>query len=316
MSVIPNLNGQRVSALSAVGNTQLIQLRKIVPPTGAKLFLKLEYQNPTASYKDRMALSVIEGAERKGTLGPGMRVLEYTGGSTGSSLAMVCAVKGYKFIAVSSDAFAKEKLQTIRAFGGDLHLVPSDEGLITPGLFTRMEEETQRLAAEPGTFFVDQFHNTDAFTGYEQLGRELLLQTSRIDVFAAAVGTAGMLMGVSRVLKAQNPRIHIVALEPASSPMLSRSLKGNHRVEGIGVGYVPALLTRENYDEVIEIEEKEARQMARLLARQEGVFAGISTGLNVVAAARLAAKMSAQDTVVTVAADSGLKYLAGDLFYD
>jgi cysteine synthase A len=301
--------------LDAIGNTPLVQLRAVVPPNAARVFVKLEYYNPTGSYKDRMALSIIEGAERRGALRPGMRVVEYTGGSTGSSLALVCAVKGYRFTPISSDAFAREKLETMRALGANLILVPSDGGQITPDLFARMKAELAREAAQPGVFWADQFHNPDAIPGSMAIGRELLLQLdSPLTVFCAAVGTAGMLVGVSHVLKAAQCTARIVALEPAESPTLTTGTGGPHHVEGIGVGFLPPHLQPGDYDEVRTVEEAAARTMARRLAREEGILAGTSTGLNVAAAVRLAVELGAQATVVTVACDSGLKYLAGDLY--
>ncbi|HEX3877475.1 MAG TPA: cysteine synthase family protein [Bryobacteraceae bacterium] len=303
------------SILNAIGNTPLIQLHKVVPPNGARVFLKLEYFNPTGSYKDRMALAVVEGAEKRGALKPGMRVVEYTGGSTGSSLAMVCAVKGYGFVPISSDAFAREKLETMRVFGGDLKVLPSDGRGITPELMARMKEALQHEAAEPGSFWADQFHNDDVLEGYRPLGEEVLRQLdSPIDVFCAAVGTAGMLGGASRALRAAQPKPRIVALEPASSPFLTTGKGGAHRVEGIGAGFWPSHLTPETYDEIRAIDEAAARQMARRLAREEGVLAGASTGLNVVAATQLASELGSGATIVTVAVDTGLKYLAGDLY--
>jgi cysteine synthase A len=308
----------RPSALAAIGDTPMIELRQVPVPGGARVFLKLESANPTGSYKDRKALAMIEQAEQRGSLRPGMRVIEYTGGSTGSSLAMVCAVKGYKFIAVSSDAFSKEKLQAMRAFGAEVIVVPSEGGRITPALFDRMKAEIARLAAEPGSYWADQFHNADSFAGYAELGREILAQVPRVDVFTAAVGTGAMFAGVLRVLKKELPQVRAVALEPASSAILSGGDKGAHRIEGIGVGFVPPLLFDSEghgvYDEVMAIEETEARTMARHLAREEGVFAGTSTGVNVAAAVQLASRMRAGQTVVTVAVDSGYKYLAGDLY--
>jgi len=303
------------SVLDAIGNTPLVQLRKVVPPGAARVFIKLEYYNPTGSYKDRMALSTIEGAEHKGALRPGMRVVEYTGGSTGSSLALVCAVKGYRFTPISSDAFAREKLETMRAFGGELILVPSDGGKITPELFARFKEAVARETAQPGVFWADQFNNPDVVEGYASMGRELLAQVdSGITVFCAAVGSAGMLVGVSRALKAAHSPARIVALEPAESPVLSTGRAGPHRVEGMGVGFRPPHLQPGDYDEVRTVEEAAARAMARRLAREEGIFAGTSTGLNVAAAVQLAVELGPQATVVTVAVDSGLKYLAGDLY--
>jgi cysteine synthase A len=303
------------SVLDAIGNTPLIQLRRIVPAGAGKVFVKLESTNPTGSYKDRMALAMIEGAERRKDLKPGMRVVEYTGGSTGSSLAMICAVKGYAFTPVSSDAFAREKLATMRAFGGDLILVPSDGGSITPALFDRMKAEIARQAAAPDTFYADQFHNDDAIQGYMRAGEEILQQLDTAPTaFCAAVGTAGMLVGVSHALKAAKSRTRVVALEPAESPLLTTGRAGAHHVEGIGAGFWPPHLKREDYDEIRSVPEQQARQMARRLARDEGILAGTSTGLNVTAAIQLAVELGPEASIVTPVCDSGLKYLAGDLF--
>jgi cysteine synthase A len=303
------------SVLHAIGNTPLVRLRRIVEPGSADVVVKLEYYNPTGSYKDRMALAMIEGAEARGALKAGMRVVEFTGGSTGSSLALVCAVKGYRFIPVSSDAFAKEKLDTMRAFGGDLIVVASDGGRITPPLFDRMRAEVHRLMEEPGTFWTDQFNNEDAITGYMGIGRELVEQTGgALNAFCGAVGTAGMLTGVSRALKAAGSGARIVALEPASAPLLTQGHGGPHRVEGIAPGFVPPHLTPGTYDEARAVDEAEARVMAKRLAKEEGVFAGTSSALNVVAALQLAKELGPGKVVATVAIDTGLKYLAGDLF--
>jgi cysteine synthase len=303
------------SILQAIGGTPVVRLKRIVERGSADVLVKLEYYNPTGSYKDRMALAMIEGAEASGALRPGMRVVEFTGGSTGSSLALVCAVKGYTFAPVSSDAFAKEKLDTMRAFGADLHVVASEGGTITPGLFDRMRAEVDRMREEPGTFWTDQFRNEDAIRGYMGIGRELVAQTGEaLHAFCGAVGTAGMLTGVSRALKAGGSRARIVALEPVSAPMLTQGHGGTHRVEGIAPGFVPPHLTEGVYDEARAVDEAEARAMARRLAREEGIFAGTSTGLNVVAALELARELGPGKVVATVAVDSGLKYLAGDLF--
>jgi cysteine synthase len=303
------------SVLRAIGRTPIVRLRRLVEPGSADVLVKLEYYNPTGSYKDRMALAMIEGAEASGALRAGMRVTEFTGGSTGSSLALVCAVKGYRFAPVSSDAFAKEKLDTMRAFGADLHLVASDGGTITPALFDRMRAEVQRLLREPGTFWTDQFHNQDAIQGYMGIGRELVEQTSgTLHAFCGAVGTAGMLAGVSKALKAGGCAARIVALEPSSAPMLTQGHGGPHRVEGIAPGFVPPHLAAGVHDEARAVDEGEARVMAKRLAKEEGIFAGTSTALNVVAAVKLAKEMGAGKVVATVAVDSGLKYLAGDLY--
>lgn len=303
------------TVLDAIGNTPVVKLRKIVPASSADVLVKLEYISPTGSYKDRLALAMVEGAERRGVLKPGVRVIEYTGGSTGSSLAMVCAVKGYRFLAVTSDAFAQEKLATMRAMGAELHMISSDEGKITPELFDVMLGEAARLAQEPGNFYTDQFRNPDALAAYMPIGTELLQQVGAdFDVFCGAIGTGGMLMGVSQALRAAKCGARIVALEPASSPTLSTGKGGPHRIEGVGAGFWPPHLKKEAFDEVRAIEESTARETARQLAREEGIFAGTSTGLNVAAALQLAQELGAGHTVVTVAVDSGLKYLAGDLY--
>ena len=301
--------------LRAVGNTPVVKLRKVVPPNSAEVLVKLEYYNPTGSYKDRMALAMIEGAEARGALRPGMEVVEYTGGSTGSSLALVCAVKGYRFRPVSSDGFAREKLDTMRAFGADLTVIKSDGGKLTPDLFQRMKAETEARAQDENTFYTSQFHNEDAIEGYMEIGRELIAQTNgRIDVYCGAVGTAGMLMGVSRALKEAGCAARIIALEPASSPVLTENHGGAHRIEGISPGFIPPHLDPNCFDEAQALDETEARKMARRLAREEGIFTGTSSGLNVAAAVRFAAELGPGHTVATVAVDTGLKYLAGDLF--
>jgi cysteine synthase A len=302
------------SVLRAIGRTPVVRLRRLPDRGSADVFLKLEYFNPTGSYKDRMALAMVEGAEARGALRPGMRVVEYTGGSTGSSLAMVCAVKGYEFVPLCSDAFAREKIETMRAFGAEVEMVPSEGGKVTPALFDRFKERIATLKDEPGTFWTDQFNNADALDGYREIGRVLLEQLGTIDAFCGATGTAGMLVGVSRALKAGGSGARIVALEPGGSPVLTTGRGGAHGVEGTAPGFVPPRLARSDYDEARAIDEEEARAMARRLAREEGVFCGTSSGLNVVAALRLARELGPGHRVATVAVDTGLKYLAGDLF--
>ena len=303
------------SPLDVIGNTPIVKLRKIVPEGSADIFVKLEYFNSTGSYKDRMALAMIEEAEKRGDLRPGMTVVEYTGGSTGSALAFVCAVKGYHFKVVSSDAFALEKRQTMKAFGADLHIVPSEGGMITSDLIPRMIEVAKAFAQSEDCYFTDQFNNTDSIVGYRTIGQELLSQIDQpIDAFCGGFGTAGMLMGVSQELRGADPVVRIVALEPATTALISGGGAGSHHIEGVGVGFIPPLLDWELFDEARGIDEKEARQMARLLAKEEGIFAGTSSGLNVVGALQLAEELGAGKTVVTVAVDTGLKYLAEDLF--
>ena len=302
------------SVLQTIGHTPLVRLRKLVPADSADVVIKLEYFNPTGSYKDRMALAMIEGAERRGALRPGMRVVEYTGGSTGSSLAMVCAMKGYEFHPLSSDAFSVEKLDTMRAFGADLEIVPSDGGKVTPALFDRFKARIGELLKEPHTFWTDQFHNADALDGYFRIGRELIEQIGRVDAFVGAVGTAGMLVGVSTALRQAGAPTRIVALEPSTSPFLTTGKGGPHRVEGTAAGFWPPHLVAGSYDEARAIDENEGREMARRAARVEGVFGGTSTGLNLVGALQLARELGPGHVVATVAVDTGLKYLAGDLF--
>jgi len=244
-----------------------------------------------------------------------MTVVEYTGGSTGSSLAFVCAVKGYRFKVVSSDAFAREKLQTMKAFGAELFIVPSEGGKTTPDLVPRMMEEAILLAESEDCYFTNQMHNSDIIVGYSKIVKELLQQVDRpIDAFCGGVGTAGVLMGVSQELRRAYPEVRIVALEPASTAIISSGKSGSHDVEGVGIGFVPPLLDGKLYDETRGIDETEARQMVRLLAREEGIFSGTSSGLNVVGALQLERELGEGKTVVTVAVDTGLKYLAGDLY--
>jgi cysteine synthase A len=300
--------------LQTIGNTPLVKLSKIVPANCADIYVKLEYFNPTGSYKDRMALAIVEEAEKRGDIKPGTLIAEYTGGSTGTSLAFVCAVKGHKFKAVTSDAFAKEKLQTIRLFGAEMEIVPSVDGRITPDLFVRMEERVLQLQNE-GAYWTQQFVNEDALTGYSNMGTEILAQLNRpIDIFCAAVGTAGMLIGVGNVLKKENPSTKVIALEPASSAFLTKGEKGSHRVEGTATGRLPELLQKYNYDSAMAADEGKGRETARLLASQEGIFAGTSSGLNVYSAIELGKQLGPDHTVVTIACDSGMKYLAGDLY--
>ncbi len=301
------------SVLDAIGGTPLVELTRLPPEGYARVFVKLEYYNPTGSYKDRMAKAMIEGAERRGELRPKSTVVEYTGGSTGSSLALICAVKGYRLKLVSSDAFAKEKLDTMRALGAEVILVPSEGGRITPDLIPRARAEAKRIHEEEGAFWTDQFNNCDAVEGYSGIGREIFAQLDGApDAFVGAVGTAGMIVGVSTALKKKGTRV--VVLEPASSPILTQGRAGTHRVEGVGAGFVPPLLHRDFYDEAIAIDEADARDMAQRLAKQEGIFAGTSTGMNVLGALVLASRLGPGKRVVTVAVDTGLKYLAGDLY--
>lgn len=303
------------SMTEVVGHTPVVQLRKVVPDDAADVFVKLEWFNPTGSYKDRMALAMISEAERRGDLRPGMTVLEYTAGSTGSSLAYVCAAKGYHFKVVTSDAFAPEKLATMAALGADLTIVPSVGGKITPDLTPRMIETARELAADPDVYWTDQLNNTDSLVGYRQVGVELLDQLEQpIDVFCCAVGTSGMATGVADALDEAGSSARVVIFEPDSSPVISTGRPGVNSVEGIGIGMVPPLLDLDRFDQIRAISEDAAFEMARRLAAEEGLLAGASTGLNVVGAIELAREIGVGKTVVTLACDTGLKYLSGDLY--
>lgn len=304
---------RRMSGIDAIGGTPVVRLDKLPRANTADVWVKLEGANPTGSYKDRMALAMIEGAERDGRLAPGQTVVEYTGGSTGSSLAYVCAVTGHPLRIVSSDAFAPEKIQTMRAFGADVELIPSPGG-ITPDLIPSMVRRAGEIARETGAFATDQFNNTDMIDGYHRLGEELLEQLDTVDAFCCYVGTAGCFLGTSRALRDKLPAVHRVVLEPAESPVLSGGTAGTHHVEGGGIGYWPPQLRADDFDEVLAIPEADGFAMARRAARADGIFSGPSTGVNLVAALRLAERLGPGHRVVTIQVDSGLKYLSGPLY--
>lgn len=306
--------GRQAAMLDAIGKTPIVQLRRLVDPESADVWVKLEGSNPTGSYKDRMALAMIEGGERSGRLSPGQTVVEYTGGSTGSSLAFVCALKGYPLRIVTSDAFALEKLKTMEAFGAQVEVIPSPEG-ITPELIPRMMARAAEIVAEVDGFATDQFNNTDMIEGYRSLGREILEQLDGPpDAFCGYIGTAGCFVGVTRELRTSVPTLHRAAVEPAESPILSQGRKGTHHIEGGGAGFWPPLLEREDMDEIIIVSDSEAFETARRAAREEGVFSGPSSGANIAAALAVARRLGEGRRVVTTQVDSGLKYLAGTLY--
>jgi cysteine synthase A len=305
---------ERVGTLATIGSTPVVQLRRLVEPGMADVWVKLESTNPTGSYKDRMALAMIEGGERSGRLSPGQTVVEYTGGSTGSSLALVCALKGYPLRIVTSDAFAAEKLRTIAAFGAELEVIPSPDG-ITPQLIPRLMERAKEIVEEIGGFATDQFNNRDMIDGYGSLGEELVEQLDgSLDAFCAYIGTAGCFVGTTRRLRESLPGVHRVAIEPAESPVLSGGEPGTHRIEGGGSGFWPGLLERSDLDEIIPVSTEDAFAMARRAAREEGLFSGPSTGANLVVALALARRLGPGKRVATVLVDSGLKYLAGAVY--
>ncbi|RPJ01716.1 MAG: cysteine synthase family protein [Candidatus Aminicenantes bacterium] len=301
--------------LGAIGNTSLVRLRKVVPSGSAAIFAKLEWENPTGSVKDRMASAVIARAEADGRLKPGGTVVEYTGGSTGASLALVCAAKGYRIRIVTSDAFSREKLDQIAALGAELTLVPSEGGLTTKKLILDMIEAARGLSREPGAFWTDQLNNRDAIAGYYPLGEEIWSQTGgEIDAFVHSVGTAASLRGVAAVLRRHKPGIRIVAVEPAESSVLLGGPAGPHKIEGVGIGYTPPLWDPAVADDIIAVKTADAKAMARRLAREEALFAGTSSGANAVAALRIAERLGPGAKVVTLMVDSGLKYLHTDVF--
>jgi cysteine synthase A len=301
--------------LDAIGNTSLVPLRRVVPAGCAEVLVKLEWENPTGSLKDRMALAVISRAEQDGRLRPGDTVVEYTGGSTGASLALVCAAKGYPIHIVSSDAFSREKLDQMAALGAELTLVPSEGGLTTRRLILDMIERARELSREPHTYWTDQLRNVDSIAGYHALGEEIWKQTGgEVDAFVHCVGTGASSRGVATVLKRYQPAVRIVAVEPAESAVLAGGPPGPHKIEGVGIGYVPPLWDPGVVDEIEAVATADAKEMARRLAREEALFAGTSSGANVIAALRVARRLGSGATVVTLLADSGLKYLGTDVY--
>ena len=303
------------NVLQAIGNTSLVQLSRTTPPGCGKIFVKLEWQNPTGSMKDRMALEVISRAEADGRLRPGGTVVEYTGGSTGASLALVCAAKGYAIHVVSSKKFSQEKLDHMAAYGARLTLVPSEAEGFTKQLFLDMIETARKLSLQPNTYWVNQLENPDTIAGYFPLGEEIWSQTNgEIDAFVQSVGTGASLNGVATVLKRHNPKVKVIAVEPGESCVLSGGKPSAHDIEGIGIGYTPPLWNPSLVDEVLSVKTDEAKEMGRQLARNEGIFAGTSSGGNVHAAIRVARELGPSANVVTLMIDSGLKYLSTDLY--
>ena len=301
--------------LQAIGNTSLVRLHKVVPAGCADILVKLEWENPTGSVKDRMAHAVISRAERDARLTPGDTVVEYTGGSTGTSLALVCAAKGYRIQIVTSDAFSREKLDHMAALGAALTIVPSEGGLTTRKLILDMIEAARALSQEPHTFWTDQLNNYDSIAGYYPLGEEIWGQTKgQVDAFVHCVGTAASSRGVATVLKRYKPGIEIVVVEPAESSVLLGGPAGPHKIEGVGIGYTPPLWEPTLVDHILPVSTADAKAMARRLAREEALFAGTSSGANVVAAIRVGERLGAGATVVTLMADAGLKYLSTDVY--
>jgi cysteine synthase len=304
------MDGSQQDILHRIGNTSVLALRRIVPRGSARILLKLESENPTGSMKDRMALAMIAAAEADGRLRPGGSVVEYTGGSTGVSLSLVCAVKGYRLDVVTSDAFAREKLDHMRLLGARLRIVPSENGRMTEALTRDMIEAARVIAAETGAFWTDQMNNRDQMEAYRGMAEEIWLQTGgRLDAFVQSVGTAASLRGIGEGLRGRSSGIRLVAVEPTESPVLSGGPAGAHKIDGIGAGFVVPLWRAGLADRIERVSTDEALAMALRLAREEGLFAGTSTGANVVAALRVADELGPGATVVTVMCDTGMKYL-------
>ena len=304
-----------MSVLAGIGNTPLVPLARIAPAGGARVLVKLEWANPTGSLKDRMARATIEAAEAAGRLRPGGTIVEYTMGTTGISLAFVGAAKGYGVEIVYSDAFSDEKRRAMQAFGARITDVPSGGAGITRELVGRMIDAAREMAERPGYWWCDQLRNADAEGAYRALGEEVWHQSAgRVDAFVHGVSSGHSLQGVARGLRRYRPALHVAAVEPAESAVLSGGPSGSHTIEGIGIGFVPPHWRPEAVDEVVPVATDEAKAMARRLAREEGIFAGTSTGANVAAALRVAERLGPGATVATLVCDSGLRYLSTDVF--
>ena len=301
--------------LDAIGRTPLVELLRVAPAAAARIVAKLESANPTGSMKDRMARAIVERASADERLPAGGTVVEYTAGTTGISLAFVCAALGYKTHFVFSDAFSNEKRYTMLAYGAEITDVPSDHGRINEQLIKTMISTAGTISRRPGHWWADQLNNRDGETGYFALGEELWEQTGgQIDAFVHAVSTAHSIHGTADALRRHAPRIAVAAVEPAESAVLSGRPSGSHKIEGIGIGFIPPLWRRDEVDEILPVSTEEAKAMAHRLAREEAIFAGTSTGANVVAAVRLAERLGPGATVATIIVDSGLRYLSTDVF--
>ena len=305
------------SILEAIGDTPLLRLDRCAPVNGAELWLKLEYRNPTGSLKDRMALAMVEGAERDGLISPGDTVVEYTGGSTGPALALVCRAKGYRALIVMADCFTEERFQLTRALGAEIDVVPSVEGRpkVTAQDIHNMVARAGELADRPRHYATDQFNNPYIIPGHrDRLGREIWEETEgRVTAFCHGMGTASSVMGVSDALKPRG--VFIQAHEPAGSAAISGGTSGHFLIQG-WTGLVMPHWYPEKVDRVEPIGDDEAIAMTRRLATDDGIFAGISTGANVAGAHRLAERLGPDAVIVTLAVDTGFKYMSVSPFAD
>ena len=303
------------TVLEAVGNTPLVELRRVVPAGSARVVVKLESSNPTGGMKDRVAKAMVEAAIAAGKLAPGGTVVEYTGGTTGVSLALICAALGYAAHFVTSDAFSEEKRDTMRGYGAELTEIPSNRKRITAELIRAMIDEAGKISRRPGHWFSDQLNNRDGEAGYHPMGEEMWEQSGgRVDAFVQSVGSAHSIHGTAEALRRHNSRLHVTAVEPAESPVLAGGASGAHQIEGIGIGFVPPLWRRDAVDVVVGVETADAKAMARRLAREEGIFGGTSSGANVIAAIAVARRLGPGATVGTIIVDSGFRYLSTDVF--
>lgn len=302
------------STLGVIGDTPMIELPSLRPAGGASIYVKWEGANPTGSLKDRMALAMIQQAKRRGTLEPGEPIVEFTGGSTGSSLAFVCSVLDHPLYIVTADCVAKEKIASMRALGAQLEVVETPDGTTYDGLSDDLRTEAEAVQSETGAYFTDQFNNSDQLTGYETLGREILDQRPDVDDFVMIVGTGGCAMGTARSLHAHDADVTVTVVEPAESPVISAETTGSHSVQGTAIVSSPPLLEQELYDHVCTLPAADGVECVQRLARDEGLLVGTSTGMNIAAARQIAADRCPDESVVTVACDTGLKYLSDGLY--
>lgn len=301
------------SIVDLIGNTPLVKLNRVTNPDHADIYLKLEFFNPGSSVKDRIALAMIEAAEQDGKLKPGDTIVEPTSGNTGIGLAMVAAAKGYKAILVMPETMSVERRNLLRAYGAELVLTPGPEGM--GGAIRKAQE----LANGNSSYFIpQQFENpANPKIHYHTTGKELLAQAEElggIDAFVSGIGTGGTITGAGQALKEKYPNIQIVAVEPTASPVLSGGKPGPHKIQGIGAGFIPKILNTEIYDEVLTIENEEAFETSRRVAKEEGILGGISSGAAIFAAMKVAEKLGKGKKVVAIIPSNGERYLSTPLY--